>query len=229
MPLIELNQAELFHDQDRAREFLQSPSGTFLHEIGHFVAANENALVGGHLVVGRAAGAFVIHDYYLERFREVERRSFTASAGSMVELMVCNLTNPGRYTDDIAEYRRLNRDVNGRVLSYLEDFQVITIWQDEYIYRLNRFRNIIVQNYEICRRLIGSDEIPQGDVFAIPTYLLETPCLKTETDRALEGRFTQPRFEQSIAIKSYNTGRRSRKYLNNIRRIFHGNVRILNS
>ena len=62
-----IDRDRLWSDKRAAKKFLLSLAGVLLHELGHYVAANETSLVAGHLMIKASddettSGRFVIVD-----------------------------------------------------------------------------------------------------------------------------------------------------------------------
>lgn len=170
-----LDRPHLCSDKRAAKKFLLSSAGVLLHELAHYVAANETSLVAGHLMIEAsndetASGRFVIIDEYLPKL-DVDQCAFVSAAGALAELHFCDLTNPARLGPDIAAFGTvLTRIDPGLTIAGL-----IALWRDRYGMRFAALANALKMNFEICDRLCERGEFLLDGVHVIPSYVLVAP------------------------------------------------------
>lgn len=197
---------ELFYDDTAsARAFLESRSGVLLHEIGHWAAANEHGLIGGHLIIGdrdddRCVGAFVLEDKSQKELAvDANRRSFIAAAGAVAELYFCDNTNPGRLGPDIESYLMSSRHPDPHV----SDKTVVSIWHNEYSYRIEALAGCISINFDKCAALCLSNRFRLQGYHVIPSWALFRPERRGPFESICEMISTWPKKARSRALEQY--------------------------
>lgn len=183
-----IDRRRLWRDKRAAMKFLLSHAGVLLHELGHYVAANETGLVAGHLMIeasdDETSGRFVIVDEYLPKLG-VDQCAFMSAAGALAELYFCDLTSPARLGPDIAAFHTVLTRIDPR----LTNAGLIGLWQDRYGARFAALANVLDTNFDICHRLCERGEFLLDGVHVIPSHVL-VPAVPRDR-RALDTEIVQ--------------------------------------
>jgi hypothetical protein len=184
---------DLFRNsKSKAKEFLQSTAGVTLHELGHYIVANENDHVAGHILVEAldckvTSGKFAFSDEYKKQL-DVDRCAFISAAGAMTELYFCDLAAPHRLQPDIIAYRSLLSWVDPRV----SDEVLIGIWHNRYAARIGELASSIEMGFEKCIELCATEAFLLNGVHVIPTYLFDPPYPRSQKELDREFEETSP-------------------------------------
>lgn len=181
-----------WNGKSQAKGFLQSQAGVTLHELGHYIVANEKELVAGHILIEAldcetTSGKFAFSDEYKKRL-DVNRCAFISAAGAMTELYFCDLVAPYRLQPDIVAYRSLLSWVDPRV----SDEVLIGIWHNQYAARIGELAGAIEMNFHTCRQLCAANDFLLDGVHVIPTCFLDPPYRRRKADRDSEFEETSP-------------------------------------
>jgi hypothetical protein len=154
---------------------LLSSAGVLLHELAHYVTANETGHVAGHLLLDAlddeaTSGRFVIIDEYLPRL-DVDQCAFISAAGAMAELHFCDLTNVSRLGPDIAAFCSLLTRIHPEVT----DAGLISLWRDRYETRFAALAGTLDANFDICQGLCEQGDYLIDGVHVIPSCVLIPP------------------------------------------------------
>jgi hypothetical protein len=179
---------ELFYrDSAASMAFAESRWGVLLHELGHWAAANEQGLISGHLIIEdrddfRCVGAFVLDDTSQKTISaDAKRRSFVAAAGAVTELHFCDRTKPGRLGPDIESYLSSSPPLD----PHLCDKTVVSMWQNDYLRRIEAFSGCIDTNFDKCAALCLSNRFLFQGYHVIPSCILQAPTGRGPFERLL--------------------------------------------
>ena len=196
-----------WNNVDAARRFIRSRAGILMHELSHYVALNVDGPVGGHIIVSnsdRGGGAFVINNPSLKRLNRVEgRHAFGLAAGSMAELYFCNQTNIDSAGADIDAYRCLPG-----VKSNLSAESVASIWQNDYMAKIEGLAGCIDENYDRCMGYITTNCYLIGQYHVIPSWALRPPRFRWLGSWLDEIVWTVSKAERIKALGEYLDQRR---------------------
>jgi hypothetical protein len=201
---------DLFYsDPVLAMTFIESRAGVILHEEAHYVAANADGPVAGHLIVedgdgASCSGAFAFDKAHLKRLgASAERCAFISAAGAVAEFHFCDRTNVRRLGPDIDSYCSLLSSVD-RGLSVKT---VVAWWQQNYLTRIEALAGCIESNFDLCMAFCRSDRFLLNGHHVIPSCVLEPPRRRSWFERMDEVVRTWPMGARMRALDGYLTSR----------------------
>lgn len=179
---------EHFHqDPEAAKDFLEGRKGALLHELGHYVAANLDGLVSGHIIVEDCQSrdcTAAFHIAHVSR-QHIEynpaRRELIASAGALTELYFCKTPILHRLGPDIVMYFGPNFE---RQLIYQFDRgAAIMLWRERHLDRIEKNANYIQENFCRCAAHLASKRYLIDGFHVIPSGALRSPGTRSIMER----------------------------------------------
>lgn len=206
---------DLFYDDSASsKAFVESRWGVFLHELGHWAAANETAkkdgLISGHLIIedrddARCVGAFALDKRSQKKLAaDAKRHSFVAAAGAVAELYFCDNTKPSRLGADIKSYLSSSPHLDPN----LSDKTVVSIWQNAYSSRVEALAACIDANFDKCSALCLSNRFLLRGYHVFPSWMLTPPKRRGMVKSLCEWFRTWPKRTRSRALEQYLAERR---------------------
>jgi hypothetical protein len=183
---------------DAAYAFLTSQRGAILHEVGHYVAANLDALVCGHLIirVDGASGGFVPDDPSSDLISADPRRwSLVAASGVLAEYHFCGEARFGAARGDIEAYQAM--------FGFSPVDQIIARWKQDHLERIAAHAGCIEANFERCVRYCRHSRFLIGDYHVIPSCRLLSPRRRGLSARLDEAVWTYPMKQRSRALQEF--------------------------
>jgi hypothetical protein len=179
----------LLGNPEVATAFLNSQKGAILHEVGHYVAANLDGLVRGHIIIpvdnDRSFGAFVPDDPSAELLSSnLVRWSLVSSAGIMAEHHFCNHAKIGSAKADIAAYQ-------SRFGPMPADL-IVARWKRDHLDRIAAHTACIKNDFDRCARYCRSNRFRIGDHHVIPSCVIRSPRWRSPSERLDEVVWTYP-------------------------------------
>lgn len=172
-----------------ANAFLNEQRGAMLHEVSHYVAANIDGIIRGHVIIyagaDKRSGAFVPDDPSAELLSSNPARwSLVSSAGVLVELHFCNQARIGAAQADIAAYQSR--------FGLMPDDMVVARWKRDHLDRIATHAACIEKNFDRCVRHCRDGNFLIGDHHVIPTCILRSPRWRGLRARLHEAVLTYP-------------------------------------
>ena len=193
----------LFHQNpDTAMQFLESRRGLLVHELGHFVAANVDGLVSGHMIIedregNNSCAALQIASVSRPSIeRDPSRRKFVASAGALTEMYFCNASVLRRIGPDIQNYF-------GYALFRGSRHQAVAFWSTRHLDHIERYADCIDANYDRCIKYLASDRYLIDGYHVIPSSALVPPRPRSIFERLDDRIRTASKRARRSALKEY--------------------------
>jgi hypothetical protein len=190
---------ELLHkNPDAARAFLTSQSGAILHELGHYVAANLDCMIRGHLVIkaGGSSGAFALDAPSAELVSsDPARWSLVTSAGVLAEYHFCGETRIGAARSDIDAY--------GSRFGLSKVNSIIARWKRDHLACIAAHAACIEANFDRCITYCRSGRFLLGEHHVIPTCVFRRPRWRGPYARLQEFRLTYPDKRRRRALDEF--------------------------
>ncbi|MCW5691001.1 MAG: hypothetical protein KIT48_01410 [Pseudolabrys sp.] len=179
-----INQSGLKADLFLAETFLASQAGVLLHELGHYVAANAERVVPGHIILTAHSGAFRPLNG-LETF-DSDHLAFVCAAGALAEHHFCGTILHRRLGPDLAQYVAIRppADPETRVIDMIEE------WKAAYSARMVGLADCIEVNFGRCAGYVDRRRFLMGEHHVIPSAVLKLPYRRTWTGWLGERRAT---------------------------------------
>lgn len=171
-------------DARLAETFLASQTGVLLHELGHYVAANAERVVPGHIILAAHSGAFRPLNG-LETF-DSDRLAFVCAAGALAEQHFCGTTLHRRLGPDLARYVTVRppADPETRVIDIIEE------WKRDYTDRIAALAPCVEVNLDRCMNYVARRRFLMGEHHVIPSAVLKLPYRRSWTSWLRERRAT---------------------------------------
>ena len=197
---IRLDRDLLLRRPDLSDVLLDGQHGALLHEVSHYVAANADGMVRGHLIVhassGRAAAGFVPDDVSAERLASDRARwSFAASAGLLAEFYFCGNGRPRRAQGDIVAYQS--------VFGLAPTEEIIARWKRDHLARIGALAACIAANFDRCVNQCRTRSFLLGDFHVVPSCMLQSPRRRGLSERLDEAVWTYPIKERRRALDEF--------------------------
>lgn len=172
-----------------AHAFLRSQRGAILHEISHYVSANLDGLIRGHIIIpanqDRCFGAFVPDDPSAELLSSNPARwSLVASAGIMAEHHFCNQTRIGSAKADIAAYQSRFGQMPAEI--------IVARWKRDHLEHIATHVTCIVNNFDRCAHYCRGNRFLIGHHHVIPSCMMRSPRWRGLRARLDEAVWTYP-------------------------------------
>lgn len=183
---------------DAAHAFLTSQRGAILHEVGHYVAANLDGLVRGHLIIRAdgSSGAFVPDDPSSRLVAsDPTRWSLVASAGAMAEYHFCGKARIGAARSDIEAYQSM--------FGFSHVDLIIAGWRRKHLERLAAHARCIEANFDRCVGYCHDNRFLIGNHHVIPSCRLRSPRWRRLSERLYEAVWTYPIKERRRALGEF--------------------------
>ncbi len=167
--------------------FLESRQGVLLHELGHYVAANIDGLVSGHLIIEdrddrNCSGAFRIARVSRQHFDgNPSRQELTAAAGALAEMHFCNSAVLRRLGPDIDVYFAPN--LIRQIIYQVDRADAIILWQQRHFALITQHADCIEKNFERCITLLSEGAYLINGYHVIPTSALISPSPRSIMER----------------------------------------------
>jgi hypothetical protein len=180
--------------------FLGSYEGAILHELGHYVAANLDGQIRGHIIMpattDRYSGAFVPDDHSAELLRsDPARWALVSSAGVMTEYHFCGRAKVGAARGDIAAYQS--------VFGLVRDDIIVARWKRDHLDRIAAHAACIEHNFDLCAHYCRSNWFRIGDHHVIPSCVLRSPQWRGPFARLDEAVCTYPVKARRLALDEF--------------------------
>lgn len=180
-----------------ADAFLGSQDGAILHEVGHYVAANLDGLIRGHIIVPanlkRHSGAFVPDDHSAGILNSNSARwSLVSSAGVIAEYHFCGRAKLGAAKADIAAYQSK--------ITFMRADGVVEQWKRDHLDRIAAHAACIEENFDRCVRFCRTNRFLIRDHHVIPTAAMRSPRQRGLRERLDELLRTYPEKARSHAL-----------------------------
>lgn len=177
-----IDQRALNADVRLAETFLASQAGVLLHELGHYVAANAERVVAGHIVLTAHSGAF--RPRHGMTALNSDQIAFVCAAGALAERHFCGTTLHSRLGADLARYVAIRppSDPETRVIDVIEE------WKRDYTGRMAGLAAYVEVNLDRCMNYVARRRFLIGEVHVIPSTVLKLPYRRT-----LAGWFSERR------------------------------------
>ena len=156
-----------------ADRFLASQAGVLLHELGHYVAANTECVVVGHIVLTDHSGAFRPLDGMASL--SSGQLAFVCAAGALAEQHFCQTILHRRLGSDLARYVTIRppSDPETRVIDIIEE------WKRDYAGRMAALAACIEANFERCMDFVAGRRFLIDGLHVIPSAVLQLPHRRT--------------------------------------------------
>lgn len=194
---------ELLHaNTELAAAFLDSRKGSILHEAGHYVAANMDGMLSGHLIVNakseRSAAAFVFDDRSARCLAfQPERASLVSSAGFLAEYFFCAQARNTRSRNDIAAYQSM--------FGIYPADMVVARWKRDYLDLIAAYHADLEANFDCCVHFCNNNTFRIGDHHVIPSCMLLSPRWRGPRQWFDEVILTYPKSARRRALKEFLT------------------------
>lgn len=167
-----------------AEALLTSQAGVLLHELGHYVAANSEVIVPGHIVLTTDSGAFLpLHGL---KAPSSDQFAFACAAGALAEQHFCGTTLHRRLGQDVARYVKVRPPVNPetRLIDIVDD------WKRTYSSRMALIAACVEMNFDRCMDFVARRRFLIDELHVIPSAVLKLPYRRTWTAWFSERRAT---------------------------------------
>lgn len=179
---------EHFHqDPEAARDFLEGREGVLLHELGHYVAANLDGLVSGHIIVEDRECRDCTAALHIVRVSRPHieynpaRRELIASAGALTELYFCKTPILRRLGPDIEMY--FGPHFVRQLVYQFDREAAIMLWREHHLDRLEKHANCIQENFRRCAAHLASKRYLIDGFHVIPSGVLSPPTTRSIVER----------------------------------------------
>ena len=156
-----------------AEAFLTSQAGVLLHELGHYVAANAEVIVSGHIVWTGDSGAFLpLHGL---KAPTRDQLAFACAAGALAEQHFCGTILHRRLGQDVARYVKVRPPVNPETTL----IDIVDEWKRTYSSRMAKLAACVELNFERCTAYVARRRFVIDEHHAIPSVVLRRPYRRT--------------------------------------------------
>lgn len=183
-----------------ADDFLESQGGAILHEVGHYVAANLDGVIRGHIIIPadlkRHSGAFVPDDHSAAILDSNSARwSLVSSAGVMAEYHFCGRAKLGAAQADIAAYQSK--------ITFMPANGVYDQWKRDHLDHIASHAGCVEENFDRCVRFCRTNRFLIRDHHVIPTAAMRSPRRRGPRERVDELLWTYPAKARSHALLEF--------------------------
>lgn len=167
-----------------AEAFLTSQAGVLLHELGHYVAANAERVVAGHIVLTAHSGGFRPLDEMASLGGD--QVAFVCAAGALAEQHFCGTILHRRLGPDLARYvaARPPCDPETRVIGIIDE------WKQDYGARMAQLAPCVEMNFDRCMDFVARRRFLMGELHVIPSAVFMLPYRRTWAEWLSEMRGT---------------------------------------
>lgn len=164
-----IDQRALKADSRLAETFLASQAGVLLHELGHYVAANAEGIVPGHIVLNTHSGGFRPLNWI--EASNGDQLAFVCAAGALAEQHFCGTILHRRLGPDLARYVAIRppSDPETRVIDIIE------AWKRAYSGRMTALAACVEVNVDRCMNFVARRRFMLGEHHVIPSAVLKLP------------------------------------------------------
>lgn len=179
-----IDQRTLRADAHLAETFLASQAGVLLHELGHYVAANAECVVPGHIVLTAHGGAF--RPLHGMTALNSDQLAFVCAAGALAEQHFCGTILYRRLGPDLARYVAVRPPIDPET----RNIDVIDEWKRDYTGRMAALAACVEVNLDRCMDYVAHRRFSMGEHHVIPSIVLNLPYRRSWTGWLGERRTT---------------------------------------